>query len=92
MSHNVAFCISSYSHRFNENLSVYGGCAHFDAYPHHFLSDPFGATRELNESTIYKEVNRVSWYGCGETLAYNCQMIPSQKQVKLYIIYCIMRE
>ena len=28
----------------------------------------------------------------GETLAYNCQMIPSQKQVKLYIIYCIMRE
>ena len=54
MSHNVAFCIFSYSHRFNENLSVYGGCAHFDAYPHQIESDPFGAMRGLCEMTIYK--------------------------------------
>ena len=85
MSQNVLFCISSYSRRFNENLSIYGGCAHFCAYPHQIESDPFGVMRGLHEKTIYKRVNRVSWYCLGETFVN----IPPRNAVNL-TIYIIM--
>jgi hypothetical protein len=57
MSQNGLFCFSPNLSRFNANPFIYGGCAHFSAFPHHTKGDPFGAMRGLTEMTIYREVN-----------------------------------
>lgn len=57
MSQNGLFCFSPNLSRFNANLFIYGGCAHFSAFPHHTKGDPFGAMQDLTEMTIYKGVN-----------------------------------
>lgn len=54
MSYFDLFCIFPFFIKFVVNTFVYGGCAHFDAYPHHFSSDPLGVMREVGETSIYR--------------------------------------
>ena len=78
--------------RFNENSFIYGGCRLFMHNPKQPKGDPFGVMRELHEMPIYNRLTVLSWYGGGETLAYNCHIFSHRSKVKLYNILRIIRD